>query len=131
VEKEADGRARKVWEAWKAYDEHKHARKLRAADRKHLNARLTEGYSLEDLLVVLKWAHESDCWYHEHGAQGLSILFKPKGFEDRLEDAIRWRNAPPPVADYGIGHDPKIYDYDYQPPPEPKAKEGPNDDIEF
>lgn len=85
---------KRIWEAWRQYPEHGSARKLRKEDRGALSGRLSEGYSMDDLLTVIAWAHEdASCWYQQKGALGLYTLAKPKGFDDRLLQARRWKGA--------------------------------------
>lgn len=65
-----------------------------AEDRRHVNARLAEGTSVEALLAIVDWTHLAPDGYasllREGGYVGLSTTMKPTRFDERAEAAERW-----------------------------------------
>ncbi len=101
--KKEDNASKSVWEYWKGW--HKKARVFRNEDRKFVNARLSEGHTVQQLCSIVKWAHEGSDHYaaqvlQKGGHLGLSTLMKPTKFDTRLElaDVFASGEAPKPTG---------------------------------
>lgn len=80
----------KVYEVWHQWHP-KAAKKPSKEFRKRVTARLGDGYAVEDLCAVAKWAHTSDSFVPTKLRQGQHLgpetLYKPTKMLDRIEAA--------------------------------------------
>ena len=98
--------AETVWKFWRdqTYPDgtkpHARSRKLTKDDRPTVNGRLRKS-SLEDILLVIEWAHSAETARFPYWGEkqcGLYTILKPRLWSERLEKAQAWEAAGKPRA---------------------------------